>query len=124
MSIATTSTTQPPHTELGRAARPDSDQTRFGEVLAGCGRPTLLAEQEIKEANNEPTDAPLRLQHPTKGLRWLRHRTRARRLADGQSRIYGLVSDVTDEHRQALELGRARDLAEAASQAKSHPWPI
>ncbi|MDE2000331.1 MAG: PAS domain S-box protein, partial [Burkholderiales bacterium] len=79
----------------------------------------LLAEQEIQEANNEPTDTLLRLQHPTKGLRWLRHRTRARRLADGQSRIYGLVSDVTDEHRQALELERARDLAEAASQAKS-----
>ncbi len=79
----------------------------------------LLAEQEIKEANNEPTDALLRLQHPTKGLRWVRHRTRARRLADGQSRIYGLVSDVTDEHRQAMELERARDMAEAASQAKS-----
>ncbi|MGE5450842.1 MAG: response regulator [Acidobacteriota bacterium] len=79
----------------------------------------LLAEQEIQEANNEPTDVLLRLQHPTKGLRWLRHRTRARRLPDGQSRIYGLVSDVTDEHRQAMELERARDLAEAASQAKS-----
>ncbi|HET8870479.1 MAG TPA: response regulator [Aquabacterium sp.] len=79
----------------------------------------LLAEQEIQEANSEPTDTLLRLQHPTKGLRWLRHRTRSRRLADGQSRIYGLVSDVTDEHRQAMELERARDLAEAASQAKS-----
>ncbi|MDE2593200.1 MAG: response regulator [Burkholderiales bacterium] len=79
----------------------------------------LLAEQEIQEANNEPTDTLLRLQHPSKGLRWLRHRTRARRLPDGQSRIYGLVSDVTDEHRQAMELERARDLAEAASQAKS-----
>ncbi|MCC7545895.1 MAG: response regulator, partial [Aquabacterium sp.] len=79
----------------------------------------LLSEQEIQESNNEPTDALLRLQHPTKGLRWLRHRTRARRLPDGQSRIYGLVSDVTDEHRQAMELERARDMAEAASQAKS-----
>lgn len=79
----------------------------------------LLAEQEIREANHEPTDAILRLQHPTKGLRWLRHRTRSRKLPDGQSRVYGLVSDVTDDHRQAMELARARDLAEAASQAKS-----
>ncbi|RZI81566.1 MAG: response regulator, partial [Rubrivivax sp.] len=79
----------------------------------------LLAEQEALEAQDRPTDALLRLQHPEKGLRWLRHRTRARRLPDGQSRIYGLVSDVTDEHGQALELQRARDMAEAASQAKS-----
>ncbi|MDE2400345.1 MAG: response regulator [Burkholderiales bacterium] len=79
----------------------------------------ILAEQEALEAQAEPTDTLLRLQHPQKGLRWLRHRTRARRLPDGQARIYGLVSDVTDDHRQALELQRARDLAEAASQAKS-----
>ncbi|MBC7700695.1 response regulator [Aquabacterium sp.] len=79
----------------------------------------LLIEQEAMEDQDQPTDALLRLQHPEKGLRWLRHRTRARRLPDGQSRIYGLVSDVTDEHGQALELQRARDMAEAASQAKS-----
>ena len=79
----------------------------------------LLAAQEEHELANEPTDALLRLQVPGKGLRWIRHRTRARRLPDGQSRIYGLVSDVTEDHNQALELQRARDLAEAASQAKS-----
>ncbi len=79
----------------------------------------LLVEQERLEAENQPTDTLLRLQHPAKGLRWLRHRTRARLLPDGHSRIYGLVSDVTDEHRQALELQRARDQAEAASKAKS-----
>jgi PAS domain S-box-containing protein len=79
----------------------------------------ILSEQEIQECNNEPSDALLRLQVPGKGLRWIRHRTRARRLPNGQSRIYGLVSDVTDDHNQALELQRARDLAEAASQAKS-----
>ncbi len=79
----------------------------------------LLDEQEAREQANEPTDVLLRLTVPGKGMRWLRHRTRARRLPDGQSRIYGLVSDVTDDHNQALELQRARDLAEAASQAKS-----
>ena len=79
----------------------------------------LLVEQERLEADNQPTDTLLRFQHPENGLRWLRHRTRARLLPDGHSRIYGLVSDVTDEHRQALELQRARDQAEAASQAKS-----
>jgi two-component system sensor histidine kinase/response regulator len=79
----------------------------------------LLDDMEAQEKNNLPTDALLRLQVPGRGLRWFRHRTRARRLPDGQSRIYGLVSDVTAEHNQALELQRARDLAEAASQAKS-----
>ncbi len=79
----------------------------------------LLDEQELREHVSEPTDVLLRLTVPGKGMRWLRHRTRARRLPDGQSRIYGLVSDVTDDHNQALELQRARDLAEAASQAKS-----
>ncbi|WP_290873007.1 response regulator, partial [Aquabacterium sp.] len=79
----------------------------------------VLSRQELAEAQGQPTDDLLRLEIPTKGLRWLRHRTRARRLPDGQLRIYGLVSDVTDDHNQALELQRARDLAEAASQAKS-----
>src|SRR5690606_21461400 len=79
----------------------------------------LLKEQEEREALAEPTDALLRVNHPVKGLRYLRHRTRLRLLPDGQSRIYGLVSDVTDERGQALELQRARDMAEAASLAKS-----
>ncbi|MDO9234908.1 MAG: response regulator [Aquabacterium sp.] len=80
---------------------------------------TILAEQEAQERANQPTDALLRLDVPGKGLRWVRHRTRARMMADGKPRIYGLVSDVTDDHNQALELQRTRDLAEAASQAKS-----
>ena len=78
-----------------------------------------LQDQEAQEHAGQPTDALLRLQVPGKGLRWVRHRTRTRQLPDGQARVYGLVSDVTDEHNQALELERARDLAEAASQAKS-----
>jgi PAS domain S-box-containing protein len=79
----------------------------------------VLADQEKQEAEGLPTDMLLRVNVPQRGLRWMRHRTRPRRLPDGQLRIYGLVSDVTDEHGQALELQRARDLAEAASQAKS-----
>ena len=78
-----------------------------------------LIEQENQEKVGGQTDALLRLQVPQKGLRWFRHRTRTRKLSDGHFRIYGLVTDVTDEHRQALELERARDMAEAASQAKS-----
>jgi len=78
-----------------------------------------LAQQEALEHAGQPTDTLLRMQVPGKGLRWIRHRTRTRRLPDGQARIYGLVSDVTDDHGQALELQRARDMAEAASQAKS-----
>ena len=67
----------------------------------------------------QPTDQVLRIQHPTRGLRWLRRRSHARRLDSDEWRVYGLVSDVTDEHQQALELQRARDAAESASQAKS-----
>ncbi len=78
-----------------------------------------LAQQEAREHLGQPTDALLRMQVPGKGLRWMRHRTRTRHLPDGQARVYGLVSDVTDDHGQALELQRARDMAEAASQAKS-----
>ena len=76
----------------------------------------LQAHQEVQ---GFPTDAIVRLDVPGKGLRWMRHRTRPRRLDDGQVRVYGLLSDVTDEHTQALELQRARDAAESASQAKS-----
>ncbi|MBU0915666.1 MAG: response regulator [Gammaproteobacteria bacterium] len=79
----------------------------------------LLREQEAQERLGLNTDTLLRLQIPGKGLRWMRHRSRTRRLAGGDTRVYGLVSDVTDEHNQALELQRARDMAEAASQAKS-----
>ena len=78
-----------------------------------------LQQQEVLEHEGQPTDTLLRMQVPGKGLRWVRHRTRTRQLPSGQARIYGLVSDVTDDHNQALELQRARDLAEAASQAKS-----
>ena len=88
------------------------------DVVIEEDRPLFVLQQD-QEARFEPTDVTLRIQHPDKGMRWLRHCTRTRRLPNGEVRIYGLVSDVTDERRHALELQRARDLAEAASQAKS-----
>ena len=80
---------------------------------------TTLAHQEEQERRAESTDALLRLDIPGRGIRWMRHKSRSRRLLNGASRIYGLLSDVTDERQQALDLQRARDQAETASQAKS-----
>ncbi|MEY8878183.1 MAG: response regulator, partial [Leptothrix sp. (in: b-proteobacteria)] len=61
----------------------------------------------------------LRIRHPTRGLRWLRQRTRSRALPGGETRVYGLLDDVSDERERALQLQAARDVAEAASRAKS-----
>ncbi|HYR24503.1 MAG TPA: ATP-binding protein, partial [Aquabacterium sp.] len=78
-----------------------------------------MQQQEALERAGQPTDILVRMDIPERGQRWIRHRTRTRALPDGQRRIYGLVSDVTAEHTQALELQRTRDAAEAASKAKS-----
>ena len=40
-------------------------------------------------------------------------------MADGSLRVYGMVTDVTAERQRELDLERARDEAQAASQAKS-----
>ncbi|MFZ2297838.1 MAG: response regulator [Aquabacterium sp.] len=80
---------------------------------------TTLAHQEEQERRSESTDALLRLDIPGRGVRWMRHKSRSRHLLSGESRIYGLLSDVTDERQQALDLQRARDQAETASHAKS-----
>ena len=79
----------------------------------------LMRDRREAEERLEPTDIVYRATHPTKGQRWLRSRTRARRLPDGEVRVYGLVSDVTDERQRQLDLQAARDAAESASQAKS-----
>jgi len=81
-------------------------------------RHLLLARRELEE-QLQPADIRVRIQHPVKGVRWLRSRTRSRRMPDGELRVYGLVSDVTEELERENELKRARDTAEAASQAKS-----
>ena len=79
----------------------------------------ILADRRDREARGEPADITYRIQHPVKGLRWIRSRSRSRVMADGTLRVYGLVSDVTRDHEHEVELETARDLAEAASQAKS-----
>jgi len=79
----------------------------------------LLDARRALEEQGQPADVRVRIQHPAKGLRWLRSRTRSRRTPDGELRVYGLVCDVTEEMERETELKRARDTAEAASQAKS-----
>lgn len=71
------------------------------------------------ERRMEPADVTFRIRHDSLGLRWLRSRTRAQPLDGGALCVYGLITDVTDERERELELQRARDVAEAASQAKS-----
>ncbi len=72
-----------------------------------------------REKRGESVDVTFRVQHPARGVRWLRSRTRARAMHDGQTCVYGLITDVTQDREHELELQRARDEAEAASQAKS-----
>nr|WP_316640367.1 response regulator [uncultured Roseateles sp.] len=77
-------------------------------------------EQQSAEARHLPVDIVIRILHPAKGQRWMRLRTRIQpHGAQGQLRIYGMVGDVTEAHERQRELKRARDLAEAASLAKS-----
>ena len=93
------------------------------EALARCVVPedrALLAAVASQEQALQGTDCRLRIQHPARGLRWLRQRTQPRLLPDGRVRVVALVDDVTDEHERAQQLQGARDAAEAASQAKSH----
>ncbi len=79
----------------------------------------LLEARRERELQLEATDIVYRVHHPRMGLRWMRTRTRSRRMSDGQIRVYGLGCDVTAEHHHQVELQQARDAAEHASQAKS-----
>jgi len=79
----------------------------------------LYARRLQAQAEGQPSDLVLRILHPAKGLRWVRLRTRLQPHAHGQSLVYGILADVSDEQARQAELQRARDLAEAASQAKS-----
>ncbi|MDN3919801.1 hybrid sensor histidine kinase/response regulator [Roseateles violae] len=72
----------------------------------------------LMQADGGGADLVLRIEHPAKGLRWLRLRTRLRQQA-GQALVYAILADVSDEQRQREELQQARDRAEAASRAKS-----
>lgn len=79
----------------------------------------LLTVQLEFEARMEPTDIVFRIDHPRYGLRWLRQRTRTRLYQDESPRVYGLVTDVTEERQREIDLRDARDAAEAANKAKS-----
>ncbi len=104
---------------LGLSLDNSGDHSKAFKALVIEDDRTAVRDAEARIAEMEPTDLVLRIQHPQKGLRWIRLRVRARQIEDGDIRLYGLVSDVTDEREQASELQRARDAAENASQAKS-----
>lgn len=72
----------------------------------------------LTQSDHSTHDVVLRVEHPAKGLRWLRLRSRLQPQG-GQPLVYAILADVTDEQRQQQELQQARDRAEAASQAKS-----
>lgn len=78
----------------------------------------IYQQREAAERRGEAVDVSFRIRHQQLGLRWLRVRTRARAL-QGELCVYGLITDVTGERERELELQRARDEAEAASQARS-----
>ena len=96
----------------------DGDPTAWRASVHPDDLPLLAARRE-KERRLEPTDTTFRIHHPTQGLRWVRQRTRTRVLAHGEVRVFGLITDVTEEREQAQQLKDARDQAEALSQAKS-----
>jgi PAS domain S-box-containing protein len=79
----------------------------------------LYARRLQAQADGEASDLVLRILHPAKGLRWLRLRCRPQVHPSGQSLVYGILADISDEHERHRELALARDQAEAASQAKS-----
>ncbi|QPF73140.1 response regulator [Roseateles sp. DAIF2] len=79
----------------------------------------LYARRLAAQAQGEASDMVLRIQHPSKGLRWMRLRCRPQVHPNGQALVYGILADISDEHQRHRELALARDQAEAASQAKS-----
>jgi PAS domain S-box-containing protein len=90
----------------------------FEQRIHAEDRP-LYARRLQAQAKGEASDMVLRIQHPGKGLRWLRLRCRPQVHPNGQALVYGIWSDISDEHARHRELALARDQAEAASQAKS-----
>jgi PAS domain S-box-containing protein len=96
------------------AARPAA----FLDNVLAEDRP-ILEERYRRESRGESADVSFRIQHPAKGVRWLRTRTHVRTMPDGSRRVFGRVADVTESQQRKLELERARDAAQAASEAKS-----
>jgi signal transduction histidine kinase/CheY-like chemotaxis protein/HPt (histidine-containing phosphotransfer) domain-containing protein len=94
------------------------DPASIHENVLDEDRPILAARWEA-ELRGEPADVTYRIHHPVHGIRWIRSRSRTRRLPDGSMRVCGLLRDVTGDREHEVELERARDQAEAASLAKS-----
>jgi PAS domain S-box-containing protein len=90
----------------------------FEQRIHADDRP-LYARRLQAQDEGVASDMVLRILHPGKGLRWLRLRCRPQVHPNGQSLVYGIWSDISDEHARHRELALARDQAEAASQAKS-----
>ena len=95
-----------------------SDPASLLDVVVEEDR-AIVADRVRHERAGLACDVSFRIQHPRKGLRWLRSRTRSLPSPDGVPRVYGIVSDVTAERERESDLERARDAAEAASRAKS-----
>ncbi|CAN5295646.1 hypothetical protein BH11PSE10_BH11PSE10_05290 [soil metagenome] len=72
----------------------------------------------LGQAQGSSQDLLLRINHPGKGLRWLRLRSRLQ-MQDGQTLVYVVLADVSDEQQRQQELHAARHRAEAGSRAKS-----
>ena len=79
----------------------------------------LYQRRLLAQAAGESSDMVLRILHPSRGLRWVRLRTRVQMHAGGAPLVYGILADVTEEQQRHRELQAARDKAESASQAKS-----
>jgi PAS domain S-box-containing protein len=79
----------------------------------------LYARRLAAQAQGEASDMVLRILHPSKGLRWVRLRCRCQVHPKGQTLVYGILADISDEQQRHRDLAQARDAAEAASQAKS-----
>ncbi len=79
----------------------------------------LYQRRLLAQAAGESSDMVLRIMHPSRGLRWVRLRTRVQMHAGGAPLVYGILADVTEEQQRHRELQAARDKAESASQAKS-----
>ncbi|MES2889822.1 MAG: response regulator [Pseudomonadota bacterium] len=79
----------------------------------------LLDERLACERSLAPASFVFRVRHPSRGLIAVRTRSRTIVMPDGSLRVYGVVSDVTQEQAQQEQLLAARDAAQAASLAKS-----
>ena len=92
----------------------------------GCYKPMIHADdRELFEVRQrmelalEPVYIEFRIQHATRGERWLSLQTQAVRVDGGDIRVHGVCKDITQQRMQQEALYLAKEQAEAASLAKS-----